>query len=343
MPILALAQTDSTPQDKRWYISPFGSMVKTGGAMDGDDGWGAGMGVGKILNEHFNVELKGFHQAFGNGDKGVNPTNVRNDLNGASADVQYYFLRSSFSPYTVLGLGGMIGAVPGNADSFLTTEAGAGFTYEFDDNFLFRSDVRYRYANNFDAASTAGSNEFHDMTFNVGFVVPFGAKPKAVAPKPYIAPPPPPEVESCATMDSDGDGIDDCNDKCPGTLPGAKCDDQGCPISLELKGVLFEYDSAVLMPEALHILDGIAENLIAFPQPNDIEVHGHTSSEGSDAYNMKLSQRRSQSVVNYLKQKGVSNHLYARGFGESRPVADNSTEEGRSKNRRSELIWSERK
>jgi len=89
------------------------------------------------------------------------------------------------------------------------------------------------------------------------------------------------------------------------------------------------------------ILDGVAENLIAYPQKNDIEVHGHTSSEGTTRHNQRLSERRSQSVVNYLAKKGVTNRLYARGFGEDRPIADNSTEEGRSQNRRVELIWTE--
>jgi OOP family OmpA-OmpF porin len=54
----------------------------------------------------------------------------------------------------------------------------------------------------------------------------------------------------------------------------------------------------------MHILDGVAASLIKYPEKVDIEVHGHTSSEGSDQHNLKLSQKRSQSVVNYLKLKG---------------------------------------
>jgi OOP family OmpA-OmpF porin len=56
---------------------------------------------------------------------------------------------------------------------------------------------------------------------------------------------------------------------------------------------------------------------------------------------MKLSQRRAQSVANYLKRKGVTNRLTAKGYGETQPIADNSTEAGRSENRRVELIWIE--
>jgi OOP family OmpA-OmpF porin len=72
---------------------------------------------------------------------------------------------------------------------------------------------------------------------------------------------------------------------------------------------------------------------------DELEVHGYTSSEGSNAYNMKLSQKRSQSVASYLASKGVTNHLVARGYGESQPIADNRTEQGREQNRRVELIW----
>ncbi|MDP3903925.1 MAG: OmpA family protein, partial [Methylococcaceae bacterium] len=297
-----------------------------------------GLGVGKIINEHFNVELKGFYQGLST-DGG---RNGRWDLTGGTADAQYFIFRDKFSPYTVLGLGAMNSSTNGDSGVGFIGEAGAGFTYELHDNFLLRSDVRYRYNNNFNADLQPGTNEFHDLVVNVGFVVPLGAKHHAapkldvpVTPAAVVAPAP-----SCSTLDSDNDGVNDCNDACAGTIAGAKVDVNGCPVSLELKGVNFKVDSAVLTPNAKSILDGVAQNLINFPQKNDIEVHGHTSSEGSDSHNQKLSERRSQSVVNYLKQKGVTNRLTARGYGEKLPVADNSTQEGRELNRRVELVWS---
>jgi OOP family OmpA-OmpF porin len=142
-------------------------------------------------------------------------------------------------------------------------------------------------------------------------------------------------------MDTDADGVNNCLDRCPGTPSGSTVDSAGCPIRLILKGQHFEYDSAKLTLEARSLLDEVAASLIAYPQKNDIEVQGHTSSEGSDAYNMRLSQQRAASVVNYLQLKGISNRLKAVAYGESRPVADNSTEAGRSENRRVELIWIE--
>lgn len=343
-------QDPRAPQDKRWYVAPFARLNKSGGNQDGDDGWGGGLAVGKILNKHFNIELQGFYEGFGHGfstTNGAPPGKLtpRNDLRGGSVDAQYYFYRNTFSPYTVLGLGGMQGGYPSNTngdkDVLFTTEAGAGFTYEFSERFSLRSDVRYRYGDNFSDKTGA----LHDMLFNVGFVVPLGQKPKFVPPPvmpieiPIRAKAEP--INDCSTLDSDNDGVNDCLDKCPGTLPGSKCKDDGCPISLELKGVLFEYDSAKLMLSSMAILDKVAQNLITYPQDKDIEVQGHTSSEGSDNYNMKLSQKRSQSVVNYLKNKGVPNRLYAKGYGERQPVAENMTEIGRSQNRRVELVWIE--
>ncbi|MCK9394746.1 MAG: OmpA family protein [Methylobacter sp.] len=330
---LPLAQAADQIQDDRWYVAPFATFVKTGGDRRASDGWGGGMGLGKILNKHFNVEVKGFYEGFG-GDNG--PW----DLAGGTADVQYYFARDKFSPYAVIAAGGMNTCASANCGAGFIGEAGAGFTYELHDNFLLRSDVRYRYNNNLNTHVQPGTDEFHDMTVNVGFVIPFGDKPKAAAKAeaPIVVAAAPAD---CSTLDADSDGVNNCLDLCPGTIKGSKVDNKGCPVRLVLKGEHFKYDSAELTLNAKEILDGVAKSLISYPQKNDIEVQGHTSSEGTNAYNMKLSQRRAQSVVDYLKMKGVANKLMAKGYGETQPIADNSTEAGRSENRRVELIWIE--
>lgn len=329
----ASVQAEDEVVDTRWYVAPFGSYVNAGGDRNADNaGYGAGLGVGKMLDKHFNVELRGFYNGFDDLTNRSPQGNGQWDIAGGTADLQYYFWRNKFSPYTVIAAGGMNSNVNGNSGVGILGEAGAGFTYEICDHLMFRSDVRYRYNNNFNAHLTPnGTDEYHDMVVNVGFVVPLGAK---------AAPAPAPEpVADCSTQDADADGVNDCIDQCPGTMAGSKVNDQGCPLSLELKGVNFEYDSARLTPAATAILDGVAENLIAFPQKNDIEVRGHTSSEGSNRHNMRLSQNRSQSVVDYLSMKGVTNRMTAHGYGEDMPIADNSTEEGKSQNRRVELVW----
>ncbi|OQW79931.1 MAG: flagellar motor protein MotB [Proteobacteria bacterium ST_bin11] len=345
LPIAALAGLAIVPQahavdqtqDNRWYVAPFATFINSGGDRSASDGWGGGLGVGKIIDEHFNVELKGFYQGFG-GDNG--PW----DLVGGSADAQYYLFRDKFSPYLVAGLGGMNTCASANCGIGFIGEAGVGATYEVNDNLLIRSDVRYRYNNNLNAQVQAGTDEFHDMTVNLGVVIPFGDKPKyAAKTDTRMAPPPivPASKPDCRTLDSDADGVNDCLDKCPGTIKGATVDLKGCAVRLILKGQHFKYDSAELGLNAKELLDGIAKDLIAYPQKNEIQVQGHASSEGSDSYNMKLSQRRAHSVVEYLKMKGVANKLSAKGYGETQPIGDNSTEVGKSENRRVELIWIE--
>jgi outer membrane protein OmpA-like peptidoglycan-associated protein len=107
---------------------------------------------------------------------------------------------------------------------------------------------------------------------------------------------------------------------------------------LVLEGVNFDFDKATLRQDDIGTLDDDVATLKSWGDV-DIEVAGHTDSMGSDAYNMNLSQQRAEAVRNFLIGKGVAeNRLTAKGYGESQPVADNATEEGRFKNRRVELI-----
>jgi len=315
--------------DDRFYVAPFGTFVKPGGDRDLKEGWGAGVGIGKIINEYFNVELRGFWQGV-DGEHGG-----RADLTGGGVDLQYFLMRDTFSPYTVIGVGGMNTSAGGRSAASVFGEAGVGATYELHDNFLLRADVRYRYNYEGNAGVWVDHDDFHDLVVNAGFVVPFGDKPKSAELEPVAAAPQP----ECSTRDSDGDGISDCDDKCPNTLKGTKVDETGCPIRIELRGVNFKVDSAELTASAKVILDGVAAQLAAYPIKKDIEVQGHTSSEASAAHNMRLSVRRSQSVADYLRRKGVTNTLHTKGYGEDYPIADNTTEAGREKNRRVELIW----
>lgn len=325
---VAAAQADDEFLDDRWYVAPFGTFVQPSGNRNIHNGWGGGMGIGKIINEYFNVEVRGFWQ----GLDGKNGSNY--NFTGGSVDLQYYFMRDVFSPYAVIGVGGMNTSGAGKSAASVLGEVGLGATYELADNFLLRGDVRYR-QNYEGGGGVFKANDFNDLVVNAGFVVPFGEKPKPAEKAAPVAA----AAQECSTRDSDRDGVNDCDDKCPGTLKGTKVDDEGCPIKIELKGVNFKYDSAELTPGAKAVLDEVATQLIAFPEKKDIEVKGYTSSEGSYAHNMKLSVRRSQSVVDYLKWAGVKNRLYPKGYGPAYPIADNSTEAGREKNRRVELVW----
>lgn len=110
------------------------------------------------------------------------------------------------------------------------------------------------------------------------------------------------------------------------------------PKKLVLEGVNFDFDKATLRHDEISDLEKNVEALKEWGDV-DVEVAGHTDSKGSDKYNQKLSRQRADAVRNFLISKGVSaDRLTAKGYGESQPVADNTTEEGRFKNRRVELI-----
>lgn len=154
------------------------------------------------------------------------------------------------------------------------------------------------------------------------------------------------EDEGCPDPDNDQDSFLDPDDACPNepeTFNDYE-DDDGCPDTavvvtcerLEIQqSVYFEFDSAIIQSRSYGLLDEVATTLQARPDLLFIRVEGHTDDVGTDAYNLTLSEERAQSVVDYLTGRTVSPHrLIAEGFGESQPIDDNETEQGRSQNRR---------
>jgi len=142
--------------------------------------------------------------------------------------------------------------------------------------------------------------------------------------------------ENGCELDTDADGVVDRNDKCPSTREGAQVDVAGCEIREEIRlpGVNFESNSDVLLDSATTTLNNAAETLRRNPTIT-VEVAGHTDSDGAAAYNESLSARRARAVREYLIARGVeANRLTSRGYGESEPIADNSTREGKAQNRR---------
>jgi outer membrane protein OmpA-like peptidoglycan-associated protein len=102
-------------------------------------------------------------------------------------------------------------------------------------------------------------------------------------------------------------------------------------------GITFPVDSYALQPGVQGTLNEVARTLASYNQTY-IDVLGHTDSTGSDAYNQALSERRAQSVADYLASGGVARaRMGIRGYGESQPIASNETEEGRAQNRRVEI------
>ena len=165
-------------------------------------------------------------------------------------------------------------------------------------------------------------------------------------------------------LDSDGDGVPDNLDRCPGTPKGVTVDAQGCPLDSDkdgiydyldrcpdtplgapvdkygcwnIKNVLFDFDKSEIKPQYYPLLNKIAEVINKNPQIK-LLIQGHTDSRGSAEYNQKLSVKRAISVKKYLMERGVSeDRLKTIGYGLTRPIATNLTPEGRALNRRVEF------
>jgi outer membrane protein OmpA-like peptidoglycan-associated protein len=160
-----------------------------------------------------------------------------------------------------------------------------------------------------------------------------------------------PDVAGSASLngcpDGDGDGVADNDDRCPtekGTI-----ENKGCPeiakkdierITYLGSKIFFENNSAKLKVGSLVQLDELLAIINKYDASN-LTIEGHADSNGSDALNLELSQKRTESVKEYLTQKGIAEtRITAIGFGETKPIATNSTVLGRAKNRRVELKMS---
>jgi len=151
-------------------------------------------------------------------------------------------------------------------------------------------------------------------------------------------------------LDDDLDGVPDYLDQCPGTLPGVQVDSQGCELVITpqvpetgfKKVVLssetsFEFNSAKLKPSAYSDLDMLLEQMKKYPTSR-WRIEGYTDNVGSDEGNLKISKMRAESVLNYFVSRGIPKGRFeVIGKGSRDPIADNSTPEGRAKNRRVEI------
>lgn len=154
--------------------------------------------------------------------------------------------------------------------------------------------------------------------------------PKGVAVDQWGCPP----KEAKVVGDSDGDGVPDDRDDCPGTPKGARVNERGCWI---LANVQFDYKQAVIKPQYYPILDEAVEILKKNPDLK-IRIQGHTCDIGGAKYNLGLSERRAEAVKKYFIKKGIAKErLSTIGYGLTKPIAPNTNEENRKKNRRVEL------
>jgi len=320
---LAVAQAASAQEfDDRWYLTGsagFNFQDSVRGTADAPFGT---LGLGKFVSPNWSIDGELNYQ---------NPNLATNrHLNwsqyGASLDLRRFWLSDGrqFNPYMVFGLGYQRAeesfdafpnpSSPGRRESGnLAAKVGAGLQTTLANRVAVRTELAYRA--DFDDRSVAAPNEdwFGDLLASIGVVIPLGPAPVAAPPPPPPPPPAPPP---------------------PPPPPPA-------PITIDLKGVNFDFDKATLRPDALAILGDAAEILRRYPELR-VEVAGHTDLCGPEAYNQKLSERRAKTVYDYLSGNGIDSSRLSGpvGYGESRPLVQTSqTFPGckNEENRRTEL------
>jgi len=291
-----------------------------------DSGLGTNYGYGRAFATSRAWELRLFGGTLETGVQG------RTDFYqyGAALDLfQYLGNLDRAHPYVVVGLGGLLNDVdPDDADG-TGAYANAGIGWRSAPwqgwNLRHRIDLRAAY------------DTFEDgqLDLLLGFTLEIPSERVVVEERLVER-----IVEVPVSMDGDGDGITDAADKCPDTVPGAKVEADGCVRKEQvvvLPNIEFAYNRAELTSAGRETLEQVVRFMNDQPEIQ-LEVWGHTDSTGGEAYNLRLSQKRAAAVMQHLTASGIdAKRMKSAGFGESRPLADNATEEGRERNRRVEL------
>jgi OmpA-OmpF porin, OOP family len=325
--------------DDRWYVTPFIGGISPDskrGLVDHDWLYGAAVGheFGPFLNLELSFDATHLYQNnnyryFNQGyfPPGYYPPNQFYGprsvwMYDISVDALGILNRDGvFAPYGKIGVGGLrsVYASPGPDYIHLAPEVGIGAfvnLWESGDRtsgFSLRPEITARFVN------PGRDAHYIDYIARLGFQYSFGGtrierhaavyEEPAAPPVVYTPPPPPPPAPAADAGLQEG-GV------------------------VTLTGVTFMHDSARLTGNSSTVLDDMAAGLKEHPHMR-VEVQGHTDSTGTATYNEQLSQRRAESVRQYLIDKGVSpSQVVAHGYGESQPVDTNSTAAGRAHNRR---------
>ncbi len=346
--------------DDRWMLSPSLIFTATDNAKNLESDFGLGLALGKFLNDKWSLDFELDRASFDAED-----TSGSVDQTGLGLMARYHFNDAeSLRPFLGVGAGYLdhngSGGASGVDSSDLMLNLSAGLRKSITERVGFMTEVKYRLDTD-DYTGTASS--YDDFLFSMGLNVALGAAKTASVAEPIVEPAPQLDGDGdgvsdqadrcpntpagmavdaygCHDGDDDNDGVKNSMDQCPNTRPGAVVDAVGCEVQvvIELQGVYFDTDKATLKPESIAILDAAVQTM-GEHGTLVVEVAGHTDSTASESYNQALSERRAKVVYDYLVGKGISaDRMTWRGYGELSPIATNDTEEGRAKNRRTELV-----
>jgi len=238
--------------------------------------------------------------------------------------VKNYPITTDTSLYGLVGLGYEIfdNELLGNEDSPFVNY-GVGIRYKVAEEFHLKFDLRHT------IETDHGDNS---LLYTLGFAFPFGkvAKAAPIVERPKIERIKPVPI---APKDSDGDGVVDAKDDCPDTMTGAEVNKSGCITLVDLK-INFDFDKSDIKDVYSSRIEEFAKVMKKYKNLT-ATIEAHTDWVGTDAYNQKLSERRAASAVKALNDLGIKDsRLTSVGYGETRPIASNETDEGRAENRR---------
>ena len=307
---------------------------------------GAALGVELTPSTQFQVEY------------GVSNTDAVNDAGTISLDAEQEMISgnfligteeftgytdNAFKPYVLVGAGQSKIEVEDAAGNFVTGSKdtignlGLGAMYRINDALSLRGEARA--IHNFDESWWEGMALAGLEVVLGGHLAPTVAVPPMQEPLVDTAP----VVVVESDLDSDGDGVPDSIDACPGTPMNVVVDERGCPVQVDIEDTLkmelrvfFDNDKSTIKNQYKPEIAKVAEKMREYPN-SVASIEGHASKTGPSArYNQRLSEARAVAVKSMLTNEfGIEpNRLSTVGYGYDRPIADNNTEEGRAMNRR---------
>ena len=250
--------------------------------------------------------------------------NVTSFFKGSVNGIYEFTPEEMFSPYLLLGLGYEVvnNDLQAELDSRAFAQGGVGVTYHQGDDFDLNLEGKVLQA-------FGSDTQDNEVIVTAGVSMPVGTlyDPGALNDECPV------KIDGA---DQDRDGVIDAVDQCPNTPCYFTVDHFGCPIKATLR-IHFDVDKAIIRPESMSKIERFAEFLLSNKGSN-VMISGHTDSDADDEYNMVLSEKRANAVMQKLVELGVSqSRLRAEGKGESIPVATNRTAAGKALNRRIEV------
>ncbi len=309
--------------------------------------YGGALGINLDKNKFFNQVEVGF---LGSDRVYYDHSSLRTHFNKYFTNlIKNHRLNNKTSLYTLIGVGyeDITNEQFDNKSSGFFNY-GIGLKYKIMKDMFLKGDIRHAIKFN---------HSENSIMFLAGISIPFGKAAQPEAPKKAYTPIFQPKdsdsdgvvdsFDKCPNtqqgikvdqngcpVDSDSDGVVDSFDKCPNTQQGIKVDQNGCPVEITLR-LNFDFKKAVIKPQYNKKLQEYAEYLKKMQKKYLIKVKGYTDSIGSKDRNQKLSKMRADAVRTKLIELGVdANRIFAKGCGESNPIATNTTEDGRYQNRR---------